>query len=159
MNRLEEMFEKLGYRKENGLFYHHDAEEWFHKFPYRISHVLRDIIQPYAFFCLFYGGTSGTKGHPVPMHNPFILFFDNPEAEIEQEIPGWTFSFGQAPVVIINREAGASLEIYHGYAFDGEKDWLKKIDTDLNELSITKLITGESWKKLYKKYLINTENT
>lgn len=156
MNRLEEMFEKLGYRKENGLFYHHDAEEWFHKFPYRISHVLRDIIQPYAFFCLFYGGTSGTKGHPVPMNNPFILFFDNPEAEIEQEIPGWTFSFGQAPVVIINREAGASLEIYHGYAFDGEKDWLKKIDTDLNELSITKLITGESWKKLYKKYFEET---
>ena len=100
MKRVDELFRKLGYSRENGLFYHDEAEVWFHKFPYRLSRVLRDIIKPYAFFCLFHGKEPGNREHPEPLNNPFILFFNNPTRAIEKEIPGWTFSFGQAPVVL-----------------------------------------------------------
>ena len=80
MNRLEQLFEDLEYTRQNGLFYLSEADEWIHKFPYRIGHVLRDIIKPYAFFCLHHEGSVHTD-HPEPLNNPIILFFDNPSEE------------------------------------------------------------------------------
>jgi hypothetical protein len=155
MNRLDELFSELGYDKDNGLFYLEDADTWRHKFPYRISRVLENIIKPYAFFTLCNGADRNDAGHPEPLNNPIILFFDCPDHEIERNIPKWTFSFSQAPVVVINRND--SLEIYHGYAFDDrEREWLKKIDVDILEFSLANLITGRVWKKLYKKYFKDT---
>lgn len=160
MNRMRQLFNKLGYERNNGLFYLEDADAWISKFPYRIGRVLKDIIRPYAFYSPFYGQSSMEPDHPEPLNNPIILFFNHPEKEVEQNIPGWTFSFGQAPIVIINRDDCKSLEIYHGYHFDGkEQPWLKKIDdneVDIEDFSILNLSTGKTWEKLYEKYFKNT---
>ena len=160
MNRMRQLFERLGYERSNGLFFLEDADEWIGKFPYRIGRVLRDIIRPYAFYSPFHGVTSTEPDHPEPLNNPIILFFDHPDEEVEQNIPRWTFSFGQAPVVIINRDDTSTLDIYHGYRFEGkEQNWLKKIDkTDVDEMdfSMLNLSTGKTWEKLYEKYFKDT---
>lgn len=160
MNRMDQLFKKLGYTSSNGLFYIEDSDKWIGKFPYRIGRVLKDIIRPYAFYSPFHGEASADREHPLPLNNPMILFFDHPDEEVKQCIPGWTFSFSQAPIVIINKDDYALLEIYHGYNFDNkEQKWLKKIDdSDVNELdfSISDLSTGKTWEKLYEKYFKNT---
>ncbi|MCP4370847.1 MAG: N-6 DNA methylase, partial [Deltaproteobacteria bacterium] len=78
------------------------------------------------------------------------------EEDFEHNIPKWTFSFGQAPVVIINRNE--TIDIYHGYAFDEEHpQWLQKIDTNFLEyFGIDNLILGKTWEKLYERYFKNT---
>lgn len=160
MTRMEQLFKQLGYTVSNGLFLIKDADDWINKFPYRIGRVLKDIIRPYAFYSPFHGETSTDREHPVPLNNPMILFFDHPDEEVEQHIPGWTFSFSQAPIVIINKDDYAPLEIYHGYNFDNkEQKWLKKIDdndTNILDFSISNLSTGKTWEKLYEKYFKNT---
>jgi len=160
MKRMEQLFQKLGYDRDNGLFYLDEADKWMGKFPYRIGRVLRDIIRPYAFYSPFYGVKSTDPEHPEPLNNPIILFFDHPGEEIEQNIPRWTFSFSQAPIVIINRDDFQPLDIYHGYDFDSkERTWLKKIDdrdADIDDFSILNLTTGKAWEKLYGKYFKNT---
>ena len=158
MNRLAQLFQDLGYTRENGLFYLSEADEWIQIFPYRIGHVLRDIIKPYAFFCLHREGSVHTD-HPEPLNNPIILFFDNPsEEDFEKNIPKWTFSFGQAPVIIINRNE--TIDIYHGYDFDEQHpQWLRKIDRSViaeNDFSLGNLIVGKTWEKLYERYFKNT---
>ena len=113
MNRLEQLFIKLGYNRNNGLFYLEESEQWVNKFPFRISRVLRDIIQPYALFSLFH--EKGTDlDHPAPINNSLILFFDKPSEKKQREIPKWSFCFSQAPVVIINNDDFGPLDIYHG---------------------------------------------
>lgn len=156
MNRLEQLFQDLGYTRENGLFYLSEADEWIQTFPYRIGHVLRDIIKPYAFFCLHHEGSVHTD-HPEPLNNPIILFFDNPsEEDFEKNIPKWTFSFGQAPIIIINRNE--TIDIYHGYDFDEEHpQWLRKIDTNLlGYFGRDNLILGKTWEELYERYFKHT---
>jgi hypothetical protein len=159
MNRMDQLFKKLGYERSNGLFYLEDADKWMGKFPYRIGRVLKDIIRPYAFYSPFHGETSTDREHPEPLNNPIILFFDHPDEEVAQRIPGWTFSFSQAPIVIINKDDYAPLEIYHGYNFDNkEQKWLKKIDkddVDISDFSVHNLTTGGTWKKLYERYFKN----
>ncbi|MGD2090116.1 MAG: N-6 DNA methylase [Candidatus Aminicenantes bacterium] len=160
MNRMDQLFKKLGYERSKGLFYLEDADKWMDKFPYRIGRVLKDIIRPYAFYSPFHGETSTDREHPEPLNNPIILFFDHPDEEVEQNIPRWTFSFSQAPIVIINKDDYSPLEIYHGYNFDNkEQKWLKKIDdsdTNVLDFSISDLSTGRTWEKLYEKYFKNT---
>jgi hypothetical protein len=155
-----QLFEKLGYERSNGLFFIEDADQWMSKFPYRIGRVLKDIIRPYAFYSPFHGETSTDQEHPEPLNNPIILFFDHPDEEVVQNIPRWTFSFSQAPIVIINRDDYGPLEIYHGYNFDGrDQKWLKKIDTndvDISDFSVLNLSTGRTWEKLYEKYFKST---
>ena len=155
MNRLEQLFVKLGYSRENGLFYLSEANSWVHKFSYRISKVLRDIIQPYAFYSLHHHGDA-ESGHPEPINNPLILFFDNPSKEKRLEIPKWTFCFGQAPVIIINNGDIKPLDIYHGYQFDNQTpDLLQKINAELEDFSLVNLTLGKTWKKLYHSYFKN----
>jgi Eco57I restriction-modification methylase len=157
MSRMRQLFKKLGYEKDNGLFFLEDAGEWIEKFSYRIGRVLRDIIKPYAFYSPFHGQSSTANDHPEPLNNPIILFFDHPDPKVEENIPRWTFSFSQAPIVIINRDDTGPLDIYHGYHFDSRNQkWLEKIDYDNEEnlyddFSVMNLSTGQTWKK-YGKY-------
>src|SRR5690606_36606549 len=96
VNRIEQLFEQLGYTRENGLFYLEESENWLSKFPYRISKVLKDIIQPYAFYSLHHHGNEISE-HPEPINNPIILFFIKPDNDTVKNIPKWSFCFGQAP--------------------------------------------------------------
>jgi hypothetical protein len=155
VKRLEQLFKQLGYTKENGLFYLIDSKEWVNKFPYRISKVLRDIIQPYAFYSLHHHGDIESE-HPEPINNPIILFFDKPDDKKKTEIPKWTFCFGQAPVVIINNDDFNALDIYHGYSFESDHSFLlKNLKTDINEFSLINLTLGKTWKNLYAQYFRN----
>ncbi|OYD43596.1 Eco57I restriction-modification methylase domain-containing protein [Sphingobacterium cellulitidis] len=155
MTRIEQLFIQLGYTRENGLFYLEESSDWVHKFPYRISKVLRDIIKPYAFFSLHHLGDVDSE-HPEPINNPIILFFDKPEEKKRKEIPKWSFCFGQAPIVIINSADDEPLDIFHGYNFVGDGNYLlEKIDASEHEFSLVNLTLGKTWKNLYQKYFKN----
>jgi hypothetical protein len=155
LSRIEQLFNQLGYDRGNGLFYLDESEHWVNKFPYRISKVLRDIIQPYAFYSLHHNGDINSE-HPEPINNPIILFFDKPDEQKRAEIPKWSFCFGQAPVVIINTADDGPLDIYHGYKFESDHNYvLKNIDTDVKIFSIINLTLGKTWKSLYHQYFKN----
>ncbi|MRX46968.1 Eco57I restriction-modification methylase domain-containing protein [Pedobacter puniceum] len=155
MNRIKHLFQQLGYTRENGLFYLSEADQWVHKFPYRISNVLKNIIKPDAFYSLHHHGSVDLE-HPEPINNPIILFFDKPEPEKRAEIPKWSFCFGQAPIVIINTDDHGPLDIFHGYQFESDHNYtLKSIDTDINTFSLINLTLGKTWKLLYHRYFKN----
>ncbi len=160
MNRLDKLFKQLGYNYSNGLCLLKDSDNWMQKFPYRLGRVLRDIIRPYAFYSPFQGERSTEPHHPETLNNPIILFFDTPGEDVRKDIPRWTFCFGQAPIVIINKDDYTPLEICHGYSFDGrDREWLKKIDAndiDISDFSVFALSTGKTWEKLYQKYFKGT---
>lgn len=152
MNRLEQLFLQLGYNRANGLFYYTESDKWLDKFPFRISKVLRDVIKPYAFHSLHHQGNE-LSDHPEPINNPIILFFDNPDEETTKQIPKWTFSFGQAPIVIINNGNKGTLDIFHGYQFESDHNYtLRSIDEDINIFSLVNLTIGKTWKTLYNQY-------
>ena len=155
VSRIEQLFEQLGYTRENGLFYLDESEDWLNKFPFRISKVLRDVIQPYAFYSLHHHGDESSE-HPEPINNPIILFFDKPDEEKTKEIPKWTFCFGQAPVVIINTDDHGPLDIYHGYQFESDHSYLlKNLNADISMFSLINLTLGKTWKSLYEKHYKN----
>lgn len=152
LNRLEQLFEKLGYSRENGLFYIRESDQWLDKFPFRISKVLKEIIKPYAFYSIHHNADVSAN-HPEPINNPLILFFDQPDEATKKEIPRWTFCFGQAPVVIINNGDFDPIDICHGYSFDSNNnEFLKKIETDISNFSLKNLSLGNTWKSLYQQY-------
>ncbi|QOG03005.1 DNA methyltransferase [Flavobacterium sp. MDT1-60] len=155
MSRIEQLFDQLGYTRENGLFYLEESDQWLNKFPFRISKVLRDIIQPYAFYSLHHHGDENSE-HPEPINNPIILFFDKPDEEKTKEIPKWTFCFGQAPVVIINKDDRGPFDIYHGYKFESDHSYLlQSLDDDINIFSLINLTLGKTWKTLYNRHFKN----
>lgn len=160
---IEQIFQELGYEPNVNLFYHRDADQWADKFPYRISRVLKDIIKPYAFFCMYWGDITVADNHPAPLNNPYILFFDRPSPQELEQIPQWTFSFSQAPIVIINPDDYSPLEIYHGYDFkknDRNVEWLKKIENaDRHNFHAAKLATGETWETLFDNYYKNSRRS
>lgn len=67
LNRLKQLYKKLGLNKENGLFLYEESEEWVHKFPYRISRILKEVIKPAAFYCI-YNDKNDKSGHPRPFN-------------------------------------------------------------------------------------------
>ncbi len=157
MNRIEQLFDQLGYTRENGLFYLDESDEWLDKFPYRISKVLKEIIKPYAFYSLHHHGNEMSE-HPEPINNPIILFFNKPDNDTVKNIPRWTFSFGQAPVVIINTDDHKPLDIYHGYQFATEQNYtLKTLDTNVEIFSLINLTLGKTWKSLFDKHFKNVQ--
>ncbi len=154
MNRLTQLFHKLGLSKENGLFLLTDADSWVHKFPYRISRILKEIIKPTAFFCI-YGDGKSSQNHPVPFNQSFILFFNDPTFEQEEEIHKQIINFGLAQAVFINRRS--TLDLFHGNEFTlGEIKQLKKIKggssiDGFGDFSFVNILLGNSLKAVGEK--------
>lgn len=74
-NRLLQLYEQLGLNKENGLFFLDESNLWISRFPYRVSRILKEVIKPDAFFCLYSEDNSGEViDHPKPFNQSFILF-------------------------------------------------------------------------------------
>jgi hypothetical protein len=116
MNRLAQLHSKLGFTSENGLFFLTEVDSWFHKFPYRISRILRDILKPDSFFCLHFSTPSpNLSNHPSPINQSFILFYDNPSDETSNFLFSNIINFGLAQAVFINRNS--TLDLYHGDKF------------------------------------------
>lgn len=154
MNRLEQLFEELGYNASNGLFYLNESKKWIHKFPYRISRVLRDVIRPDAFYSLHYTGKS--SDHPEPINNPLILFFYKPDDITLSNIAKWSFCFSQASLLIIVKDDFSPINIYHGYDFDlKSNNYLKEININIKEFSMINLSVGKTWELLFNKYYKN----
>ncbi|WP_421921158.1 Eco57I restriction-modification methylase domain-containing protein [Marinifilum sp.] len=147
-NRLKQLYQKLGLNKDNGLFYLSDADFWVHKFPYRISRILKDVIKPDAFFCLYQNNSETEDNHPKPFNQSFILFFDNPDNEKEDLIHKQVINFGLAQVVFICKPD--TLDIYHGN--DTNSLDLKKLrslnDCNLDDFTFINLIRGNVYKSI-----------
>ncbi|MBS1778058.1 MAG: N-6 DNA methylase [Bacteroidetes bacterium] len=150
------VLENLNLNTGNGLFYFSDFNSWEKKFPYRIVRALREI-KPYAFFSLFKDEHSDNLNHPHPFNQPLILFFDNPSTEHENKIHRQVFSFGQAPIIFIDRLN--SLEIYNGFVFENNGRNNKLLEIGKKEqaidFSFNNLLTGHAWEKIYQKSFHN----
>lgn len=131
---LHNLFKDLGYNKGNGLFVlEDDADEILYYFPSRISRILKDIIKPYAIFCVDIQYKNDE--HIEPFNNPLILFYDNPTDEQYKLIPKHSFNLSQSPLIIINK--GGTIDIYNGLDFsDSSNQWLDAIDIDTQLLKI-----------------------
>lgn len=150
---IQSLIEKLNLNENNGLFYFTDIRNWENKFPYRIIRALKEI-RPYAFHCL-YKNDIIKELHPKPFNQPFILFFDNPidEDKIHRQV----FSFGQAPIVFIERIN--SLEILNGYEFLKNEKKLKIIgdSNSLKYFTLENLIYGQSLGSFYHSHFNNVK--
>ena len=135
MTHLQQIFAKLGLSKENGLFITNE-NEWKSLFSNRVERLLKNIIQPDAFFSID--------------NKPFILFFDSPKDKKEKLKEVWNFN--ESPIVIVTE--GDSLEIYNGFKFITEKgtiDLFGKEDK-LDDFSYFELVTGNTWEKYHKDF-------
>lgn len=156
MDRLTQLYNKLGLNKQNGLFILDESAKWIHRFPYRIGRILEEVIQPDAFFCLYNDGHL-SKDHPHPFNQGFIFFFDNPTKEQEDLIHTRIINFGLALAVFINRQD--KLDLFHGNDFNLKL--LKKIKSsndpsDFPEFSFTNQLIGKTFKTLgHKKKLVD----
>jgi len=155
MNRLIQLYNKLGLNKENGLFLQNEAELWFHKFPYRISRILRDVIKPEAFFCIYNNYSKESDNHPNPINQSFILFFDNPSPDKEKLINNQIINFGLAQAIFINRRD--TLDLYHGDKFllPKKKELIKikssKLLDDFSNMSFINQLRGTVLKRFKSK--------
>jgi hypothetical protein len=159
-SRLNQLYNMLGFKKENGLFFLDEANLWSNKFPYRISRILIDVIKPVAFFSI-YNNISDNDDHPRPSNQSFILFFDNPTYDEEELIHKRIINFGLAQIVFINRDE--TLDLYHGNDFSlANLKTLTKLKSsssvdDFNDYSFINQIRGNVFDCLgKKKNLIDT---
>ncbi len=152
---LENLFIKLGYNRDNGLFVLSESKESIiETFPSRISRVLTEVIKPYAVFSL--DAYHNTDGHVQPFNNPLILFYENPSEEDYELIPKHSFNLSRSPIVIVAKDK--AIEIFNGFDFaSSNRDWLKSIDVDHDLLNISNLRSGKGWKEIHQKFFVRTK--
>jgi len=129
---FQEIFDKLGLTKNNGLFILSE-DEWQARcaFSKRVEHLMAEVIKPDAFF--YFNKT------------PFILFFDNPKniQQLHQQI--WNFNL--SPVIFIRTDN--QYHIYNGFSFVKGKTGLAELadfQENLNDFNYFKIVTGETWE-------------
>jgi Eco57I restriction-modification methylase len=147
---LEQLFVKLGYNRDNGLYLLAESEQLILDiFPSRISRILTEVIKPYAIFSLDI--PKETEEHVKPFNNPLILFYDNPSKEEYALIPKHSFNLSRSPIIIINRDN--KIDIFNGFDFSkNNPNWLEPIEIDYNLLSVKNLRSGKGWKEIYQQF-------
>lgn len=148
-NRLHQLYEQLGLNKENGLFFLGEDHLWISRFPYRVSRIIKYVIKPDAFFCLYSEDNSEEiNDHPKPFNQSFILFFDNPDSEKEKIIHKQVINFGLAQAIFINRNN--TLDLFHGNDFlVSDIKRLKQLDdSQIENFSFINQIRGNVFKTL-----------
>jgi hypothetical protein len=152
---LHNLFNELGYNRNNGLFIlENDSEKILETFPSRISRILTQVIRPYAIFCVDVQYES--NDHVKPFNNPLILFYDNPTDEEYKLIPKHSFNLSRSPLIIINKEN--NIEIFNGFDFsDSSNEWLNLIDVEKKLLTINNLRNGKGWEEIYNRHFIKTK--
>ena len=82
---LNNLFNSLGYTIDNGLYLLGEDinNSKFQNFPHRIGRVIREIIKPYAIFCI---ENDYETNHVKPFNIPLIIFYDNPSEFEYKEI-------------------------------------------------------------------------
>ncbi|MCG8219644.1 HsdM family class I SAM-dependent methyltransferase [Tenacibaculum finnmarkense] len=135
MRHLNQIFDKLNLSKENGLFIASEQRERL--FSNRVEKILKETIQPDAFFCID--------------NKPFILFFENIGKDKKNKLEN-IWNFNESPIVIIVEQD--SVEIYNGFNYDIKKDTLQLFGKEdkLNDFKYFKLVTGKTWEKYEKSF-------
>lgn len=137
MEKLNEIFSKLGLSKENGLFLTKE-NKWKTEtsFPNRVKRLIERKIEPDAIF--------------VFDNKPMILFFENKENKSELHEAIWNFN--ECPIAIFIENG--SVEIFNGFNYLKENKSLEKLgDTDkLTNFTYFELVTGRTWEQ-YKEHL------
>lgn len=136
MKKLEEIFSKLGLRKDNGLFI--TKEEHWKKdtsFPNRIKRLIDRKIRPDAFFCFD--------------NKPLILFFQNPPNKHNLHKAIWNFN--ECPIAIIVEKD--IIEIFNGFHFNKNTNLLQQLggEEKLNDFTYFELVTGRTWENYNKQ--------
>jgi hypothetical protein len=150
-SRLNQLYDKLGLSNENGLFFLDEADTWIHIFPYRVSRIIKEVIKPDAFFCLYTDKKDPDNNHPKPFNQSFLFFFDKPNKEREELIHKQIINFGLTLAVFINRED--ILDLYHGSDFS-LSDIKKLKQLNINEaenFSFINQVKGNVFKILGEK--------
>jgi len=150
---LSQLFNKLGYTRDNGLYITSSDKELILKnFPFRISRILADVIKPYAIFNIDNG--IDIEDHISPINNPIILFYDNPSQSDYSIIARHSFNLSRAPIVVISNNSTNSIDIFHGFDFTNSSgnELLSKINVDIDLLSVRSLRTGKGWGIIFEEY-------
>ncbi len=133
---LEDILNKLGLSKENGVTFTSDKDWLEHSnLPKRIKNIIHEKIKPTAFY--LFGD------------EPLILFFDNPESIEKVSKDCWNFN--KSPVVFVTKNN--QTHIYNGFSFLKQERKLEILtDKDnISDFEYFKLITGVTWKKYQQK--------
>lgn len=152
VDRLLQLYEQLGLNKENGLFFLDESHLWISRFPYRVSRILKEVIKPDAFFCLYSEDHSvEVNDHPKPFNQSFILFFDNPDSEREKLIHKQVINFGLAQAIFINRND--TFDLFHGndFSMSDIKRLIKLDGSQIKNFSFINQIRGNVFKTLGEK--------
>lgn len=130
MRHLNQIFEKLGLNRENGLYITNE-DKWEGLLSNRTSRLIKERIQPEAFFCID--------------NKPFILFFENLTNIKEKLQQIWNFN--ESPIIIISN--ADTLQIYNGFKHFSKTDTLKTLvkEDSLSDFSYFELVTGKTWEK------------
>ncbi|GAQ13480.1 restriction modification enzyme [Myroides odoratimimus] len=137
MEKLNEIFSKLGLSKENGLFLTKE-NKWKTEtsFPNRVKRLIERKIEPDAIF--------------VFDNKPMILFFENKENKSDLHEAIWNFN--ECPIAIFIENGTVS--IFNGFNYLKENKSLEKLGSTNNLTNFTyfELVTGRVWEQ-YKKNL------
>ncbi|MFH1761735.1 MAG: DNA methyltransferase [bacterium] len=134
MKQFEKIFELLGMNSRNGLYL--TAENnWKGMLPTRIEWLLKEKLQPAAFFCVD--------------KKPMVLFYNSPPNKEHLFRAIWNFN--DSPVVIINEPD--VVEIFNGFSYLKDKKTLDKLEDEssLNAFSYFELVTGKTWQNYENK--------
>jgi len=149
MNKLDEIFQKLGINIDNGLYYTNDTK-WKSDVRFT-SYVCRTLeqINPDAFFCID--------------NKPMVLFFDlttKKNAERENIIHKKVWSFDNSPIAFIIKNK--DIHIYNALNYVKKENRLERIKLPEKELiqrfSFWNLQSGVTWKWLQDEYLNNNRH-
>jgi len=105
-NALQQLYNKLGFNKENGLYDLSEIDKC-KDLALRYKNALK-IIAPDSFFCF--------------NNEPFILFFDlskNNDPDILKEIQKKTWNFDKAPIMVVSTDT--DIILYNAFNFDKKK--------------------------------------
>ncbi len=127
MKDIESIHDKLGLKKENGLYFNEDG------FLAEIKKIkklcLIEDFRPHSVYCID--------------EKPFILFYDNPANKKALFKAIWNLN--EVPVVIISEPS--SVTIYNGFNYIVTDETLSQLgsEDELGKFDYFRLVSGETW--------------
>lgn len=131
MKSLQEIYNKLDLKRENGLYFTSE-NVWKSslKLSKRIEKLIEDTICPDSFFCID--------------NKPIILFFYKPENKERLHKQIWNFN--ESAIVVIVEDS--MVNVYNGFKYEVNLKSLAQFNVNiLDDLNYFKIVTGKTWTK------------